>query len=75
MAKLERIEVGPETKGPQRWQYTHKETWRSDDIITHDDLKALKDKHYNQFPVVRVNFEIQGDMKTVVVTVVEDNCQ
>lgn len=75
MANLKRTAVGGESRGPQRWQYTHTETWVADDAITNDDLERLKKEHYSMFPVVHVGFEIGPDFKTVIATVVEDNCQ
>lgn len=75
MANPKRIAVSGESRGPQPWQYTHTETWVADDAITDDDLERLKEEHYNMFPVVGVRFEIGPDSKTVIATVVEDNCQ
>ena len=75
MANLKRTAVEGESRGPQPWQYTHTETWVADDAITNDDLERLKEEHYNMFPVVGVRFEIGPDSKTVIATVVEDNCQ
>lgn len=75
MTNLKRTAVSAESRGPQPWQYTHTETWVADDAITNDDLERLKEEHYNMFPVVGVRFEIGPDSKTVIATVVEDNCQ
>lgn len=75
MTNLKRTAVSAESRGPRPWQYTHTETWVADDDITDDDLERLKEEHYNMFPVVRVRFEIGPDSKTVIATVIEDNCQ
>lgn len=75
MTNLKRTVVSAESRGPQPWQYTHTETWVADDVITDDDLEQLKEEHYNMFPVVGVKLEIGPDSKTVIATVVEDNCQ
>jgi hypothetical protein len=75
MANLKRTAVGGESQGPRPWQYTHTETWVADDAITDNDLEQLKEEHYNMFPVVGVGFEIGPDSKTVIATVVLDNCQ
>lgn len=74
MANLKRTAVSRESRGPQPWQYTHTETWVADDAITDDDLERLKKKHYDMFPVVGVRFEIRPDAKTVIATVIEDDC-
>lgn len=75
MAKLTRIATGPESRGPNPWEYTHTETWKADQPVTQDDLKQLEKDEYDMFPVLRVGFEIGGDLVTVTATVVTDNCR
>lgn len=74
MTNLKRTAVSRESRGPQPWQYTHTETWVADDAVTDDDLEQLKKTHYGMFPVVGVKLEIGPDSKTVIATVVEDDC-
>lgn len=75
MAKFARIATGPELLGPNPWEYTHTETWKTDQPVTYDDLKQLEKDEYDMFPVLRVGFEIGGDLVTVTATVVTDNCR
>lgn len=75
MAKLTRIATGPESQGPNPWEYTHTETWKADQPVTQDDLKQLEKDEYDMFPVLRVRFEIGDDLVTVTATVVTDNCR
>lgn len=74
MTNLKRTAVSAESRGPQPWQYTHTETWVADGAITDDDLEQLKKTHYDMFPVVGVKLEIGPDSKTVIATVIEDDC-
>lgn len=75
MAKFTRIATGPESRGPNPWEYTHTETWKADQPVTQDDLKQLEEDEYGMFPVLRVGFEIGDDRVTVTATVVTDNCR
>lgn len=75
MAKFTRIATGPESRGPNSWEYTHTETWKADQTVTQNDLKQLEQDEYGMFPVLRVRFEIGGDLVTVTATVVTDNCR
>lgn len=75
MAHLTRTSVGRESKGPMNWQYNRKDTWAADDDVTDADLKQLKAEHYSMFPVISVKFDVQTDNRTVIATVIKDNCQ